>query len=159
MSRTVAPADRIDFGILLGLAYARFVDELHDALGAEGFDDLGRSYGYVFRALDGAELNASDLAARLRITNQGAVKLIDEMAARGYVERHPHPSDGRIKVLALSARGQAALAAARRFHATYEERLAADLGPARARALRRDLERLGAADDLPDGLVARLRPG
>jgi DNA-binding MarR family transcriptional regulator len=155
----MADEERIDFGILLGLAYARFVDELHAALAAEGFDDLGRSYGYVFRGLDGAELNASELATRLRITNQGAVKLIDEMAARGYVERHPHPSDGRVKLLALSPRGQAALAAARRFHAAYEERLAADLGATPARALRRDLERLGAADDLPDGLVARLRPG
>ena len=81
------------------------------------------------------------------------------MAARGYVERHPHPSDGRIKRLALSPRGRAALPAARRFHARYAERLHVELGARRARALRRDLERLGAVDDLPDGLVARLRPG
>ena len=34
-----------DIGILLGLAYAGFVDELRADLAARGFADLGPSYG------------------------------------------------------------------------------------------------------------------
>ncbi len=150
--------ERTDFGILLGLAYGAFVRELRAALHEQGFDDLGRSYGYVFRALAEGERSAADLARLLGVTGQGAAKLVDEMQARGYVERHPHPADGRIKMLRLSPRGREALAAARRFHATYEAGVAERLGERRAAALRRDLEQL--ADAVGDGTVelpARLR--
>jgi DNA-binding MarR family transcriptional regulator len=153
----VAHPDRLDLGIVLGLAYATFVDELHAHLAVEGYDDLGRSYGYVFRTLAAGERSAAELAARLGITAQGAAKLVDEMASRGYVERRPHPDDRRAKLLRLSDRGQGALASARRFHAAYEARLRERLGDRRAAALRRDLEVLAGADE-PAAALDRLRP-
>jgi len=103
-------------------------------LGRRGFDDLGRSYGYVFRVLGDGDRSLSELAGLLGITLPGAGKIVDEMEARGYVERHPDPSDRRVKRLALSRRGRAALKAARAFHRGYERRLA------RAPAIRAALE-------------------
>src|SRR3954470_18998890 len=117
-------ATPIDFGILLGLSYQAFVAELRAALEAEGFTDMGPSYGYVFRALGAEDLHLRALAGRLGMTDQGAAKIIDEMEGRGYVERHPDREDGRIKRLRLGRRGRAALAAAHKFHVGYERRLA-----------------------------------
>src|SRR6476646_5151401 len=125
-----------DIGILLGLAYAGFVDELRADLAARGFADLGPSYGYVFRVLGDGERSLSELAALLGMTLPGAGKIVDEMERRRYVERRPDSVDRRVKHIALSSRGRAALAAARAFHRDFEERL-----PDSAR-LRRGLERL-----------------
>jgi DNA-binding MarR family transcriptional regulator len=118
----------IDLGILLGLAYQAFTDELRADLRTRGFTDLGSAYGYVFRALSLEPLHLQELATRLDMTAQGAAKIVNEMVERGYVERKPDPEDGRAKQLRLASRGRAALAAARRFHATYERRLRAQLG-------------------------------
>jgi DNA-binding MarR family transcriptional regulator len=112
-----------DIGILLGLAFAEFVDELRADLARRGFDDLGRSYGYVLRVLGDGERSLSELAGLLGMTLPGAGKIVDEMEARGYVERHGDPADRRVKRLLLSPRGRAALRAARAFHARFERRL------------------------------------
>ena len=151
----MADASKIDFGILLGLSYQTFVDELRAVLEAQGFTDLGPSYGYVFRALGAEALHLRALAARLGMTDQGAAKIVDEMEARGYLERKPHPEDGRIKRLRLARRGRAALAAARRFHAAYERRVAQRLGTHELAVVRRFLEAIAARGDAAE---ARLRP-
>ena len=127
-----------DIGILLGLAYAGFVDELRADLAARGFADLGPSYGYVFRVLGDGGRSLSELAGLLGMTLPGAGKIVDEMEARGYVERHPDASDRRVKQLRLSPRGRAALKAAQAFHRRFERRLPD--GP----ALRAALEGLAA---------------
>ncbi|MDX6265140.1 MAG: hypothetical protein QOH84_6828, partial [Kribbellaceae bacterium] len=106
--------DKPDFGILLILADQEFVRELRATLATEGFEDQGRSDGFVLRTLSRAPATISTLAARLDITKQGAAQIIDDMERRGYVERHPDPTDGRARLIHLSQRGKAALAAARR---------------------------------------------
>jgi DNA-binding MarR family transcriptional regulator len=147
----------VDFGILLGLAYQSFVDELRATLDARGFTDLGRTYGYVFRALADGSLQLTQLAERLGMSDQGASKIVNEMEQRGYVERVADPTDRRAKQLRLTQRGQAALTAARRFHATYERRLARRLGDADVATVRRILSAAIAVDD--HALAeARLRP-
>jgi DNA-binding MarR family transcriptional regulator len=113
----------VDLGILLALAYQEFVRQLREAHAREGFGDTGRSDGYVFRALATGPMTVSDLATRLGISKQGAGQIIDDIERRGYVERRPDPSDGRARLVYLSERGEAALAAARRFHQGYERRL------------------------------------
>lgn len=130
----------VDLGILLGLSFQAFSDELRAELFAAGFDDLGGAYGYVFRALAVEALHLTELAERLGMTAQGASKIVSEMEARKYVERRPDPEDGRAKRLHLAARGRAALALARKFHAVYERRLRAELGDRNVSVVRRALE-------------------
>lgn len=143
--------DPIDFGILLGLAFRAFVDEMHADLAARGFDDLGRSYGYVFRMLGDGDRSLSELAALLGMTLPGAGKIVDEMERRGYVERRPDQVDRRVKHIALSRRGRDALAAARAFHRRFEERLSDSA------RLRRGLEGL-AGRTTAESVPVYLRP-
>ncbi|HQX59233.1 MAG: MarR family transcriptional regulator [Rhodoferax sp.] len=146
----------VDFGVLLGLAYQVFVDELQIDLRVRGFDDIGTAYGYVFRALDAEELHLRQLAERLGMSDQGAAKIVNEMEQRGYLERHPDPVDGRIKKLRLSSRGAKALATARRFHAAYVRRLGKSLSEDDLAATRRVLEAVVASHGT-DAAHARLR--
>jgi DNA-binding MarR family transcriptional regulator len=125
-----------DIGILLALAYQQFVSELHDDLGERGFDDLARSDGYVFRALAAESLTTSALAERLGISKQGAGQMVDDMTRRGYLQSRPDPTDGRARLLELSERGRAALAAAREFPRRYEQRLARRHGRAHVDTVR-----------------------
>ncbi|HET8666040.1 MAG TPA: helix-turn-helix domain-containing protein [Nocardioides sp.] len=125
-----------DLGILLALAYQQFVTELHEDLGRCGFDDLARSDGYVFRALDAEPLTTSALAERLGVSKQGAGQLVEDMTRRGYVRSRPDPGDRRARLLELTTRGRRALAAARDFHRRYETRLARRHGRAHVDDLR-----------------------
>jgi DNA-binding MarR family transcriptional regulator len=146
----------VDFGVLVGLAYQAFVDELRAHLEAKGFDDMGKAYGYVFRALDAQDLHSRQLADMLGMTEQGAAKIVNEMEARGYLDRQPDPVDGRIKTLRLSKRARAALNAARKFHQAYEQRLAASAGADELLATRRVLQAM-VANTGTDAAHARLR--
>jgi DNA-binding MarR family transcriptional regulator len=118
----------LDFGILLAIGYQEFVRALRASMAASGFADLGRSDGYVLRALDGNPLTVSALAELLDITKQGAAQIVDDMGARGYVERRESTVDRRARPLYLTERGRRALAAARRFHRRYERELARQHG-------------------------------
>lgn len=135
------PEPDLDFGVLLGLGYQGLVRELDAGLEAAGFD-VKPSYGYVFRTLLKEDLTTTKFGARLGITTQGAAKLIDEMERLGYVEKHPDPDDGRVKVLRLAERGHRAVAEARRIHLAFERRLAERYGAEDVAAMRRVLEAL-----------------
>jgi DNA-binding MarR family transcriptional regulator len=122
------------------VAFGVFKTGLHEYLAEAGFEDVGRSFGYVFRLLKPKPLNLQAVASLLEITPQGALKLINDMVAKGYVERRDDPTDGRVKKLALTARALKAMAVARRFHAKFESDLADRIGARRAAAMRLALE-------------------
>jgi DNA-binding MarR family transcriptional regulator len=117
-----------DFGILLLLAEQEFVQSLRAATAGQGFDDQGRSDGFVLRTLSLGPTSISGLAERLEITKQGASQIVDDMERRGYVERRTDPGDARARLLQLTSRGEAALKAARKFHQAYERRLRRQFG-------------------------------
>ena len=119
----MTPSGKPDIGILLLLADQEFVRELRAHTAAKGYQDQGRSDGFVLRTLGAGPRTISGLAERLEITKQGAGQIVDDMERRGYVERRPDPSDARAKLLQLTAQGEAALATARKFHQAYERRL------------------------------------
>jgi DNA-binding MarR family transcriptional regulator len=146
-----------DFGVLLALAYGAFVDEMRSELAAAGYDDLNRSFGYVARTLADQPLTLRDLAERLGMTSQGAIKIVDDLERCSYVERVDDPSDGRAKLLRLSRRGRAALAAARKFHAKFEAELATRVGARTAATVRRVLEGI-VEQRRVDGAPPALRP-
>ena len=136
-----------DFGILLGLAYQRFVFELNEHMASKGFKNTKPTLGYVMRALDGRKLTTAQLAARLQITSQGMAKIVEEAVGAGYLERQADPSDARVKLLCLTRDGLAVLKAARAFHRSFERALGDDGKPLRA-LLTRIVERDGGSDEL-----------
>lgn len=150
------PEPRVDFGILLGLAYQAFVDQLRADLERRGFADLTPTVGYVVRAIAASADPPSqrDLAAHLGITDQGAGKIVNDLVARGFVTRRPSPRDSRANAIHLAARGRKLLAAARRFHARFEAALSREVG-AEAAVTRRVLAAIARAAG--DSAAGRLR--
>jgi len=146
-----------DLGVLLGMAYQRFKDELHADLAARGFADVGSTYGYVFRALAAEELSQHDLAIRLGISDQGMAKVVTQMVRRRYLERRADTADARVKRLRLSARGRHALAAARRFHTLFERRFVRSTSARSVSTLRHLLQAMSASAESSDTAQARLR--
>ncbi len=151
------PADPLDFGVLLNVAFGAFKQRLHRHLAQAGFNDVGPSFGYVFRLLLAQPANLREVAERLGISAPGALKVVDDMVAKGYVERSEHAQDKRIKQLTLTARGLAAVEAARSFHVQFEQELAQRLGVGDVAAARHVLEQMVA--HMSDAeLEAGLRP-
>ncbi|HEX9083250.1 MAG TPA: MarR family transcriptional regulator [Gemmatimonadaceae bacterium] len=144
-----ASGPRADLGILLTLALASFKDRLHFHLASAGYEDLGPAYGFVFRSLGEQSLSLAELAVRLAITPQGALKIVAEMIEHGYVERRDDVEDKRVRRLLLTVRGRAALREARRFHARAERDLVDQLGAHSVAAARAVLAAL-AATATPD---------
>ncbi|WP_104054467.1 MULTISPECIES: MarR family winged helix-turn-helix transcriptional regulator [unclassified Arthrobacter] len=51
-------------------------------------------------------LRLKELAERLRIAPRSATEVVDQLAAKGLIERTPHPTDRRATLLALTAEGE-----------------------------------------------------
>jgi DNA-binding MarR family transcriptional regulator len=148
-----------DFAILIVGADRCVVDRLQATMQAAGHAEMRPPYGFVIRALAAGGLRLTELAERLDVTKQAALKVVDEMEAHGLVERTPAPGDRRAKVLRLTSRGEAvrrrALAASERMEAELREDLGDEAVDAARRVLLRFVERHGR---LEDALDRRARP-
>ncbi|MGB2939996.1 MAG: MarR family transcriptional regulator [Candidatus Dormiibacterota bacterium] len=121
-------------------------------LGDMGFDDLSEAHMAVFIHIDhdrkGGEHDGSrltTLAQRAQMTLQSMGYLVDNLEARGYVERVPDPVDGRAKLIRLTQRGWQLHDAADRVGPELEADWEARMGPARYARLRALLEELAQA--------------
>lgn len=141
----------LDISVLLDAAYRALEDELHRQLDVAGFADIRPAHGQVFETIgqDGNRVTA--MAEQARITKGSMVELVDYLAARGYLERSPDPSDGRAKIIRLTPRGWDAVRVAVAALADVENRWQLALGPRRMSNLRRAL------GELP-GLLVRADP-
>ncbi len=140
MSRrqSVEPAE-LDLGHLtLFVGYA-FAAAVQSALEAQDFAGLRFSHGFVFQHLVDGPRSVGEIARRMQVTQQAASKVTSELEQLGYVERSVDALDGRTRRVRLSARGQAAVAAARRARANLEEKLSSRLGARRLSACRSEL--------------------
>lgn len=147
--------ESLDFGVLLNVAFVAFKDALDADLAAAGFDDIGKSFGYVFRLLAEAPCNLSELALQLGMSSPGAMKVVDDMVAKGYVSRSADADDRRVKRLELTERGRAALGRARSFHQKYELALGQRLGIRQVAAARKLLEAMAASHTERNGRLPR----
>lgn len=124
--------------VALLAASRALVDGISAGVKARGFADIRPAHGFAFtRLASGATV--TQLAGHLDITRQAAAQLIDELAAKGYVERRPHPDDARATLIVLTPRGWACTRAADAAIADTIRTWADALGETRLRALRDDL--------------------
>ncbi len=129
----------VDVDLSLASLFAGWAmaDELQRRLAADGFADVRFADGFVFQHLVEEPVTIGALADRLGVSQQAASKSAADLERRGYVERTADPDDARARLVALTARGEAAIAGARRHRAALAGELAAQLGPRRAEAARR----------------------
>jgi DNA-binding MarR family transcriptional regulator len=132
-----------DFAILVVGATRLVTDRLNAAVARAGIDGMRAPFGFVIRALAEAPLELTALAERLGVTKQAAIKVVDEMEARGFLTREPHPTDRRAKRLTLTARGLAVREAALAESHRMEAELRTAVGDADVDALRRVLAAFG----------------
>ena len=147
-----------DLAILIVGAARVVADRLGEAVERAGVDDMRTPFGYVIRVLADRDRTLTELADLLGVSKQAAIKIVDEMEARGFLTRHPDPDDRRVKLLRLTEKGmnvrRAALAAS---HA-IERELRRDLGDPEVDALRTTLEALLVRHAaLEDALAGRSR--
>jgi MarR family transcriptional regulator, 2-MHQ and catechol-resistance regulon repressor len=108
--------------------------------------DVSVTQCYALKAvLEGGPLTLNQLAAHLYLDKSTASRVIKALVEKGYVERRPHPDDGRAVQLVTSAAGRRLHAAIERDLLTEVEGLVAEFDPEVRRALASLLARLGRA--------------
>jgi len=96
-------------------------------------------------------LNPSHFAKALMLTSGTITNRLDRLEARGLIERLDDPDDRRGTLVALTAKGKAAVDAAVGDHVANEARLLAGLTKAERTELDRLLRKLLASLDAPPG--------
>ena len=134
---------------LLDAAFAEFEAELSRRLATTAYADIRLTHGCVFGHIDPEGSRLTDLADRAHMTKQSVGEVTNDLEQRGYVERVPDPSDGRAKIIRLTARGHEAQALGWGLIDEVERQWAERFGAERIAALRQTLEavtaeRLGA---------------
>ena len=107
---------------------------------AAGYDDLSRSQIAIFRYPSPDGLRPSQLAYQLQITKQSVNDLLGEMEERGYLVRAADPTDGRARVIRLTAKGRQLEAVVYDGAQSAERAIAELLGPRQFAQLRHSLE-------------------
>jgi DNA-binding MarR family transcriptional regulator len=128
------------FGLLA--ASRALVDGVDAGVRSRGFADVRPAHGFAFSRLSAGGATITELAEHLDVTRQAAAQLVDELIAKGYVERRPHPRDARARLIVLTPKGTACTRAAEAAIADTLRQWEEVIGPERLRALRDDLLRV-----------------
>jgi DNA-binding MarR family transcriptional regulator len=126
---------------MLGRAYSLLGFQIVDGVVGAGFPQKP-SHSAVFAQIKMEGSRLTDLARGANITPQAMGELIDELEELGYVERRPDPTDRRAKLIVLTDRGKACIAAGISTIERIEERIDAVLGEDGHRQLRSLLGKL-----------------
>jgi DNA-binding MarR family transcriptional regulator len=133
------PEPQLDLGLAALFAGQAIAEAVRRRLGARGFAGLRFSHGFLVQRLVEDEQSIAALAAALGVSQQAVSKTVSELERLGYVRRRPDPRDARVRLVALTDRGRAAVAAAREERAAVEAELRERLGPRRVAAATRVL--------------------
>lgn len=150
------PLARIELTFLLGLAFQLVLREFIDRTRVAGWTDLRPLHGLVFQALGGGGATSTELAERLGVTKQAAGQIVDDLEAKGYLRREPHPAGGRRRLVVLTDRAHQHLGEAGAILHRFEAEIASRLGDPDLHALRTDLTRV--IRDLAGDQLPPLRP-
>ena len=140
--------ERARLGPALRRAWVGYQRRVDEAMAAAGFDDRGFPDGRVLRMCLGAEPTISQIGRELGVTRQAAAKAVATLRDRGYVSVEPSPTSGREKVVSLTPKAEAYLAAHGRAVRRIERDLRTELGDDGFTQLFRLLDALGAGEEL-----------
>lgn len=135
------PEQEMNTIAMLGRAYSLLGFRIVDGVVGAGYPQKP-SHSAVFAQIRPEGNRLTDLARGANITPQAMGELVDELEELGYVERRPDPTDRRAKLIVLTERGHACVAAGIATIDGIEERLRATLGASGHAQLRSLLARL-----------------
>ena len=144
---------RRDLGLLMAAAFNAYVDALHERLrvateeldgGPDGdFTDFRPVDGYLFRVLHHrASATVTEISELLGVTKQAASQAVQSLQRRGYVVVEADGSDGRRRIVRLSAKGEAVRGHAIGIADDIEAELVTAVGAHAVSGLRRSLDAL-----------------
>src|SRR3954451_13240820 len=140
--------DALDLTLASLFAGQALNEAVRARLEAAGFSGLRIGHGFLVQRLIEGEQPVGALARDLGVTQQAVSKTVAELERLGYVERRAGPGDARVRLVALTERGWAAVEAGRAARAAVVAELRERLGPRRvdaaARVLREVIELHGA---------------
>src|SRR3954463_7131059 len=145
------PAPDLDLGLAALFAGQAIAETVRRRIAARGFGGLRFSHGFLVPRLVEDRQPIAALAAALDVTQQAVSKAVAELERLGYVRRRPDPRDARVRLVALTDRGRAAVIAGRGERAGVGAELRGALGPRRVGAATRVLRE---ALDLHGGTAA-----
>ena len=120
--------------------------------------DLEPAEGGLLRQLAMREGDTQQaLAAAMSTSPSRVVALLDQLAAKGLVERRPHPSDRRARSIHLTPVGRAAIGKVAAAGQRHEEAMCEGLSDDDREQLRELLLKLAAARGLTEGVHPGLR--
>jgi DNA-binding MarR family transcriptional regulator len=142
------PGGQVGLGAALRRAWVGYQRRLDEEMAAAGFADRAFPDGRVLRMCAGpAPTTVSHIGRELGITRQGASKIVGGLRDRRYVTVSPSATDGRERIVTLTARAIDYLATQRRAARTIERQLRSELGPDALAGLYRLVDVLGGDDD------------
>jgi DNA-binding MarR family transcriptional regulator len=133
--------------LLMFIAARSAANRIFEAVQQSGFDDVTIAQSRLMMGVDPGGTRLSVLAERAQVAKQTATALVDKLERAGYVERVPDPTDGRARLVRLTARAEAAIPHARAEEDRIEEEWRAHLGTKRMEQLRAALTELRAITD------------
>ena len=133
-------------GLLLRLVYQHYAQDIDAALRDAGFDDIRPAAANVFPFVRPEGVTVSELAELAQVRKQTMAQAVDQLERTGYVERRPDPTDRRVTLIHLTARGWEEVRAALKLIAGLEQRWSRRLGKERMEELRSLLTELGQPD-------------
>jgi DNA-binding MarR family transcriptional regulator len=107
---------------LLRRTSRRMVEEITERMEADGYPDSPARHYPVFENIDPEGTRVTVLAARAGITHQAMTQLVAELEERGIVQRVADPSDGRARLVRLTAEGRERVRAALKQIAAIEDK-------------------------------------
>lgn len=129
----------LDLATLALLAGSSANQQLLAAARGSGHPDLRNAHGYFFQHLIAGPRPVGELAELLGVTQQAVSKTALELEGMGYVTRQADSSDTRVRLIALTSKGRAAIERARAARAKLEAELVRAVGPRGVNAARKAL--------------------
>lgn len=129
------------------------LDRMHGEVGygmAMNLTDLRALRMMVEWERRGADVSPHDLARHLRISTASTSKMIDRLSAAGHVERRPHPTDRRARVVVLTDHSRSTFYEHLGGHLSAMRRIASDYDAEQLRIIADFLSRMANALDPRD---------
>jgi DNA-binding MarR family transcriptional regulator len=109
------------------------------------FPELRGNGRRILQMMPAGAIRITDLAALAGMTKQALGEFVDRLEQAGFVSSAKHPSDGRVRLVARTARGDAAVKATAQAIEAVENQWRAEIGTEAYQAMLDAMRRLGAS--------------
>jgi len=133
---------QLPIGALMRFGLHEVRDRIYSEVAAAGFDDVRPAHVTLFRWPGPDGRRPTEIAADAQISKQRVNDLLRELERRGYLRLASDPTDGRARMVRLSARGRRLHRVAVDAHAAVEAMWESRIGSRRYSQMRGTLAEL-----------------